>query len=388
VKVEMKMKKIIYGACAAVCLLGFMSCGEDSKSSAPSANVSPAPVSAEESEEDGDGAWFMAQTKRAPVRSVSATSELVEAKFAGKYLYPPINILDGNFRNTWCEAVDGDGIGEAVTVEFSEPVSFDEIQVVNGFATKESWAINNRIKTLQITQVAGEHFQRKSYELKDGIKNWQSIKFELPQTAQTIEFKIMDVYRGTKYRDTCLDDVRLLYKGRVIPFTGIDELKEIQEENSKAMLNSDFEVKFRELFKPSANKAEKRKYIVLKAPDGSGLVLEATVDGTYLNLEAMYPADFDDTSLSFDDLVDKYGIGGRRQEYDSSEFDYLAIAHTHGAIGDYEVGNCRIMFTSSVSYVNTNIVKLIKIDGDIVNINGVRYTVIPSGSTYIAKTYY
>ncbi len=54
--------------------------------------------------------WFMVQTEKADVKSVVATSELVEAQFDGKYLYPPINILDGDFNSTWCEA-DKNGSG-------------------------------------------------------------------------------------------------------------------------------------------------------------------------------------------------------------------------------------------------------------------------------------
>ena len=76
--------------------------------------------------QEGDGNWFMAQTKQATVKSVIATSELVEAQFDGKYLYPPINILDGDFQTTWCEAEeDGPGIGESITVEFAEAVNAD-----------------------------------------------------------------------------------------------------------------------------------------------------------------------------------------------------------------------------------------------------------------------
>ena len=80
--------------------------------------------------------WFLAQSDKAPVESVVSTSELVEGQYAGKYLYPPINILDGNFDTTWCEADEGgSGIGESITIEFSEAVSFDEIQIVNGFSS-------------------------------------------------------------------------------------------------------------------------------------------------------------------------------------------------------------------------------------------------------------
>ena len=155
--------------------------------------------------QEGDGNWFMAQTKQATVKSVIATSELVEAQFDGKYLYPPINILDGDFQTTWCEAEeDGPGIGESITVEFAEAVSFDEIQIVNGFATKDYYLKNNRVKKLLLTQVAGQHFQQKEYTLRDKKDGWQSISFDLPQTAQTITLKILDIYSGSKYDDTCL----------------------------------------------------------------------------------------------------------------------------------------------------------------------------------------
>ena len=50
------------------------------------------------------GDWFMAQTNSADLYSVGASSELVEAQYDGKYLYPPINVLDGNFDTVWCEA--------------------------------------------------------------------------------------------------------------------------------------------------------------------------------------------------------------------------------------------------------------------------------------------
>ena len=62
--------------------------------------------------------WFKAQSDSATIKSVTATSELVEAQYDGKYLYPPVNIVDGDFSSTWCEAdQSGPGIGEAITIE-------------------------------------------------------------------------------------------------------------------------------------------------------------------------------------------------------------------------------------------------------------------------------
>ncbi|MDC7224888.1 MAG: nicotine adenine dinucleotide glycohydrolase, partial [Spirochaetales bacterium] len=80
--------------------------------------------------------WFEAQSDRASVKSIVSTSELVEGQYAGKYIYPPVNLLDGNFDTTWCEAEEGgSGLGESITLELEEPISFDEIQLVNGFAS-------------------------------------------------------------------------------------------------------------------------------------------------------------------------------------------------------------------------------------------------------------
>lgn len=197
--------------------------------------------------------WFMAQTEQAAVASVTATSELVEAQFQGKYLYPPINILDGNFDTTWCEAdQNGSGIGESITIGFEEAVSFDEIEIVNGFASGNNYYTkNNRVKKILLTQTAGKHFQQKEYVLKDNTPTWQSIKFPLDQTAKTITIKILDVYKGEKYDDTCLDCFRLKYKGKVIPFKNVEALKEAQEKNSIYMLENskdDFKKQFFSLF--------------------------------------------------------------------------------------------------------------------------------------------
>ncbi len=333
--------------------------------------------------------WFMAQTDSASVKSVVATSELVEAQFSGKYLYPPINILDGNFENTWCEADEkGSGLGESITVEFSEPVSFDEIQIVNGFATKDYYKKNNRVKSILLTQVANKHFQQKEYTLKDDIPDWQSIKFALDQTAQTITIKITDVFKGSKYDDTCLDDIRLLYKGKVIPFKGVEELKKIQEENSKQMLKSsasDFKKQFLTLFYGNNTmylKSQKsddvitisrfKEEITNISYHGelikSGTKQELSDKLSELNLWRWYFEDDDEGSVKgswYGDLLKK-------------KADYLLVGIDDGdwSEPEYEIGNFRILKTRMVSYVETTTAIIIKIEGNTLYWNGIPYTVL------------
>ena len=379
------MKKLLKLAGIAMILVGLTSCGEDDKKPSEKKTQVKAvtqDASADSVEED-TGAWFMAQTEKAPVMSVSASSELVETKFAGKFLYSPANILDGDFNNTWCESVDGDGIGETITVEFSEPVSFDEIQLVNGFAAKDSWEINNRIKVLEISQVAGEHIQCKEYTLEDGIKDWQSIKFEHAQTAQTIKFKIVDVYKGTQYEDTCLDDVRLLYRGKVIPFVGVEKIKQIQEEISRNMLNSDFDVKFKSLFKPAYN-PEGQKCLILKAEDGSGTYITASGEGSSFKVTGMYDCVvLSDCSVNkVSSYIDDKNTAEQISQ-EASALGTLVFVRDDFASKSYELGNCKIYVKARVSYVDTVTSRLIRLDGDNVIINGVNHVVIPAESACV-----
>lgn len=194
-----------------------------------------------------DSHWFMAQTDKAAVVSVSSTGELVETQFGGDYLYPPAYVLDGKGGTTWCPG--GRGVGQSLTIVLADPVSFDEIQIRNGFSgPNDLYAKNNRVKTVEIAQVAGQHFQNKSYELADGQADWQSIAFPLDQTAKSLNFTIKEVYRGYKYDDTCISDIRLLYKGKPIPWVGADKLIALQTKQSKAMLGANSEKDFRQYY--------------------------------------------------------------------------------------------------------------------------------------------
>ncbi|WP_242457106.1 NADase-type glycan-binding domain-containing protein [Treponema zioleckii] len=355
----------------------FVSCKEEKKVDSPLVSETKKPDSTSVSEEK----WFMAQTNEAAVTSVVATSELVEAQFEGRYLYPPINILDGDFENTWCEAdKDGPGIGESVTVEFAEPVSFDEIQIVNGFVS-EKWPNlykdNNRIKGLLLTQVAREHFQQKEYTLADDVPDWQSIKFELPQTAQTLTFKITDVYKGNKYDDTCLDDVRLLWKGKVIPFSNVYNLKNVQNENSKLMLEksaSDFKKEFESLFDGGSE-----LYLLADNPARSLIISRrdytGSVDITQIETVEIVRSP---SKEEFLEKIKDYEPAKSPDTYNPEKAEYCAFGPVEYEWGDteYELGSFRINKTVQVGYVETKTAFIAKIDGSDVFINGVHYRVL------------
>ena len=324
--------------------------------------------------------WFMAQTRKADAKSVLATSELVEAQFAGKYLYPPINVLDGDFATVWCEAEkDGPGIGESITIEFAEPVSFDEIQIVNGFAYKDYYTKNNRVKSILLTQTAGKHFQQREYVLADGVQNWQSIRFGLPQTAQTLTIKITGVYKGAKYDDTCIGDIRLLYKGKVIPFENVAPLKAAQEENSKLMLKNkagDFEKEFLALFGDG-------DYLYLRNERGGGFII--TKDGSRISdMDNCVILEAQSNEAIIRYYKEKYGDYGadtvqeQLEKHNRKDYDYVIISRSRvwEAGPRYKLGNYRILKYETIQYVETVTATLIKLDGKTVYVNGVKYTVL------------
>ncbi len=416
VKVMKNTKTAVLAIMGALALL--VSCREKDKTGKGAGKKTEAEtaaqpdVTSEEESEPDYGEWFMAQTDYAPVKSVVATSELVEAQFEGRYLYPPINILDGDFDSTWCEADEnGSGIGESLTVEFAEPVSFDEIQIVNGFASKDYYEKNNRVKSITLTQTATKmevkdwdseksqynvetknHFQQKVYFLEDGIPDWQPIKFELPQTAQTITIKINDIYKGEKYDDTCLDDIRLLYKGKVIPFTNITELKSLQEENSKQMLSEksdeSFRKQFRDLFRGSDviylvgddpndfktildyGKDEDGNDEYLFRPGSSDLVeVGDSQSALYAEIEKSQYADMylnKEEKKFFKDF----------EEFPKTKYALLGWKWSSYTRTKYTLGNHRILKTESIAYVETTTAIIAKIEGNTIYLNGTKYKVL------------
>ncbi len=412
-KVKKTTRKITFAVLGMLVLLA--SCREKDKGAAKTDVVMPdakEPVNdvvqesqSDEKSEPDFGDWFMAQTDSAPVKSVIATSELVEAQFEGRYLYPPINILDGDFDSTWCEAdKNGSGIGESITVEFAEPVSFDEIQIVNGFASKDYYEKNNRIKSITLTQTASKtelkdwdseksqfnvetknHFQQKVYYLEDGIPDWQPIKFELPQTAQTITIKIDDIYKGEKYDDTCLDDIRLLYKGRVIPFTNVPELKSLQEENSKLMLKEksgeSFKKQFFDLFRGGSS-----IYLVGDNPKNIITITRYESDGDRIHLLGGFAKliEFTNKEALLEELENSEEEQGRYLYKDVSEDEkvptkkYVLVGYKlEGYRTSYELGNYRILKHENIDYVETTTAIITKISGiDTVTLNGTSYKVL------------
>jgi len=128
----------------------------------------------------------------------------------GKTHYDAANLGNGDNSNTWCEGVNGHGIGERVNAKITGFANshVKSLVIVNGFARNQTtWKNNSRIKTLRL-YVGDRHLS--DFNVSDNIKP-QTIK--LPETLPLstnkldLSFEIMEVYPGSKYDDLCVTGI-------------------------------------------------------------------------------------------------------------------------------------------------------------------------------------
>jgi hypothetical protein len=135
--------------------------------------------------------------------NITATSELRE----GNTVYGAKNLKEDTLL-PWVEGSKGSGIGEKIKVEYDTPRFFGII-ISNGFVDYNRphlFLANNRVKKIRVWFGDTELFEE--FELSD-TPNYQTIEFQGGQ-AKHITIEILDVYRGTRYDDTCINKILVL----------------------------------------------------------------------------------------------------------------------------------------------------------------------------------
>lgn len=116
--------------------------------------------------------------------------------------YGPANLFDGS-GNAWCEGVPGSGIGETVTLSLQGAGAFRQLLISNGYAKSDkAFFTNGRVRLAEIsTDLAAPVL----VELPDTAAPITiTLPGKQPDNHRVIRFRIVDVYPGAKYRDTCL----------------------------------------------------------------------------------------------------------------------------------------------------------------------------------------
>ncbi len=134
---------------------------------------------------------------------VTCSSTLTDKN--NKFLYDIDNIFDNDDNTAWVEGSEGDGIGEWIQLDFDEEYNIERIDIISGYSkSKAIFNANNRIKTLEISFSDGSTM---NLDLKDTM-DLQKIKIE-PHVTKSVKFIIKDIYKGSKYNDACISELKL-----------------------------------------------------------------------------------------------------------------------------------------------------------------------------------
>ena len=146
--------------------------------------------------------------------------------------YRSSNICDGKVETAWVEGVKGNGIGEWIKIKLdaikdspsSTPFSIIEVGIIPGYGkSSETWSENNRVKTATLVVYSPPPSYPKEYQWMVFRLNFQDKNnvqyFKLPDRKKAINLdpmtkevwlRIDEVYKGTKYDDTCISEVILI----------------------------------------------------------------------------------------------------------------------------------------------------------------------------------
>ena len=155
---------------------------------------------------------------------VSATSVLNQLK-------DTFNVVCDEYRSAWCEGVEGPGLGERLTITLKKATRVDTINIRPGFTKRyapenhELFQAYNRIARLKVRVDNGAPFEVSFHD--EFLKNSE---FRIPsrtkKPVRKIEFEILDVYKGTKYDDTCISEISVQH-----PLPGKPKLPSLCEES-------------------------------------------------------------------------------------------------------------------------------------------------------------
>ncbi len=151
----------------------------------------------------------MVTGKKVFICETNATSSLGDK-------YKALYAFDGDLNTCWAEGADGYGISEILVISSGPWYQFDvkEIRIFPGYGkSEELFFKNSRIKKMEIVV--------STYNSKIGSKKIRSIitfddkpEFKtIPinkKNVYKINFKILEVYKGSKWDDTCISEIEIV----------------------------------------------------------------------------------------------------------------------------------------------------------------------------------
>ena len=119
----------------------------------------------------------------------------------GKIKYTPDNLSNIDIGKPWVEGSADSGIGNKIKIDNSYVIQ--SLVISNGFVSYKvsTYYNNNRVKTLQVYN-SNNRSENFIVELPD---NAIPFEIKLPFNSKNVELEILDIYKGEKYDDTCIN---------------------------------------------------------------------------------------------------------------------------------------------------------------------------------------
>lgn len=132
----------------------------------------------------------------------SASSVLTEKTGA----HPARHVNDGDVGTAWVEGAKNDGIGEWIMLSGGQQ-DLTGLSIINGYAkSTDLYTKNNRVKKIRIELSDGTVLEK---SLSDGTLGFQTINFDNQVKIDFVKITVLDVYKGSKYSDTCISEIEL-----------------------------------------------------------------------------------------------------------------------------------------------------------------------------------
>jgi hypothetical protein len=186
-----------------------------------------------------------AEFKRLQPRAVTASSILRDSFNRFEQNYLPVYVADDAPDTAWVEGVKGQGVGESLTWVGPplQKAKALKIFIRNGLqASKKLFDANGRAKKIRLETVApnpdgaGFHPAGTPLELElKSVEGWQEIDLPLDGAFSALKLTLLSTYKGTRYEDTCISDLRVYVNGED-PYKAEVEAKAL--ENIKAFIAS------------------------------------------------------------------------------------------------------------------------------------------------------
>ncbi len=134
--------------------------------------------------------------------TASASSELLE----NTNMHVAKNVIDGDLKSAWVEAVDGVGINEWIKIENEDgsPLNLSAIELATGYQrSEELLKMNGHPNKVLIEYDTGYKQTAELYEYNNVVVLDQS------SPTKWIKITILGATEGTKFADTCISEITL-----------------------------------------------------------------------------------------------------------------------------------------------------------------------------------